>query len=107
MPRPMLSSGDLNMSFSGLKTAVLTLVRQEGGTAKISDQVKADIACAFQEAIVSVLAAKSLAALDKTGYSQLVIAGGVGANKELRNVLDGDRETWCEGVLSATGTMHR
>lgn len=80
LPRPMLESGDLNLSFSGLKTAVLTQVRSQ----ILSDDRKADIARAFQDAIVEVLRAKSLAALAATGFSRLVLAGGVGANRALR-----------------------
>ena len=87
LPRPMLSSGDLDFSFSGLKTAVLTLVRREqGGDASVElpEARKADIAREFQAAVVDVLVAKSLAALDATGQRRLVVAGGVGANLELR-----------------------
>jgi N6-L-threonylcarbamoyladenine synthase len=87
LPRPMLHSGNLDMSFSGLKTAVVTLVQQHGGSHAIDPQTKADIACAFQEAVVDVLVAKSLAALAQTGQRQLVVAGGVGANKPLRERL--------------------
>jgi len=88
LPRPMLEqmhkTGNLDFSFSGLKTAVLLLVRKE-----TPDAVgKADIAASFQEAIVDVLAAKSLCALDQTGLTQLVVAGGVGANRRLRERLD-------------------
>lgn len=83
LPRPMLHSGDLNFSFSGLKTAVLTLVRKQ----KVTPQIRADIALAFQEAAVDVLIKKSLAALAQTGFSQLVVAGGVGANQQLRKNL--------------------
>ena len=83
LPRPMKDSGDLNMSFSGLKTAVLTLARREPAT----DQRNADIAREFENAIVDVLVAKSLAALDVTGLSRLVVAGGVGANRSLRHRL--------------------
>ncbi|MCB6185206.1 tRNA (adenosine(37)-N6)-threonylcarbamoyltransferase complex transferase subunit TsaD [Leeia sp. TBRC 13508] len=85
LPRPMLHSGDLDFSFSGLKTAVLTLVKQQ---AELTEQTKADIARAFQEAIVEVLVKKSVAALKQTGMKQIVVAGGVGANKQLRNQLD-------------------
>ena len=85
LPRPMLHSGDLNFSFSGLKTAVLTLVREQ---AEVSDTFKADAARAFQEAIVEVLVRKSLKAIKQTGLKQLVVAGGVGANKQLRARLD-------------------
>jgi len=83
LPRPMLESGDLNLSFSGLKTAVLTQVRKQA----MPDQRKADIACAFQDSIVDVLLAKALAALDATGLGRLVVAGGVGANQMLRRRL--------------------
>jgi N6-L-threonylcarbamoyladenine synthase len=83
LPRPMKDSGDLNMSFSGLKTAVLMLARREPAT----EQRNADIAREFEEAIVDVLVAKALAALDATGLTRLVVAGGVGANRTLRRRL--------------------
>src|SRR5262249_35414526 len=83
LPRPMLDSGDLDLSFSGLKTAVLTLARNDG----LSEQRKADIARGFQAAVVDVLVAKSLAAIDATGLARIVVAGGVGANKALRERL--------------------
>jgi N6-L-threonylcarbamoyladenine synthase len=87
LPRPMQHSDDLDFSFSGLKTAVLTLARREAGDAPPSalpESRKADIAREFQAAVVDVLAAKSIAALDATGLRTLVVAGGVGANRELR-----------------------
>jgi N6-L-threonylcarbamoyladenine synthase len=84
LPRPMLHSGDLDFSFSGLKTAVLTAVRK--GLA--DEQAKADLAFAVQAAIVDVLAAKSVAALEQTGLDRLVIAGGVSANRRLRDTLE-------------------
>ena len=84
LPRPMIASGDLEFSFSGLKTAVLTLVRH----AAPDDAAKADLAAEFQEAIVDVLVAKCRAALEVTGHQRLVIAGGVGANRRLRERLD-------------------
>jgi len=84
LPRPMLNSGDLDFSFSGLKTAVLTQVRN----GELSDQDKADLAYEFQEAVTEVLAAKALAALAQTRLDQLVVAGGVGANRRLRQRLD-------------------
>jgi N6-L-threonylcarbamoyladenine synthase len=87
LPRPMLHSGDLQMSFSGLKTAVLTLAQRIGGSTTLDIQTKADIARAFQDAIVDVLVTKSLAALELTGRRQLVVAGGVGANRQLRTKL--------------------
>ena len=83
LPRPMLTSGDLDFSFSGLKTAVVTLVaRQPRETAS-----RADIAAEFQEAVVDVLVAKSAAAIRHTGLERLVVAGGVGANRLLRERL--------------------
>jgi N6-L-threonylcarbamoyladenine synthase len=83
LPRPMLNSGDFDFSFSGLKTAVLTLVRKEG-----LDHA-ADIAAAFQTAAVDVLVRKSLAACQQSGVVRLVVAGGVGANAHLREQLTG------------------
>jgi N6-L-threonylcarbamoyladenine synthase len=84
LPRPMLHSGDLNFSFSGLKTSVLTLTKQQA----LDEQTKSDIAHAAQEAIVDVLSSKAMAAMKETGLSQLVVAGGVGANQTLRATLD-------------------
>ena len=82
LPRPMLASGNLDFSFSGLKTAVLTLVKREPAAAH------ADIARAFVDAIVEVLAAKCVRALESTGLDRLIVAGGVGANRQLREALD-------------------
>ncbi len=84
-PRPMLNSGDFNFSFSGLKTAVLTHVREIG---EPDEQQRADIARGFQDAIVEVLVKKSMRAIKSSGLRQLVVAGGVGANRELRRQLD-------------------
>ena len=84
LPRPMLHSGNLDFSFSGLKTSVLNLVKQNGDDA----QTRADIAYAAQEAIIDVLAHKACAALAQTGLNQLVVAGGVGANQLLRSKLN-------------------
>jgi len=84
LPRPMLDSGDLDMSFSGLKTAALTLVRRESGPQGLDPQRAADIACEFQQAVVDVLVAKALGAVEATGDRRLVVAGGVGANRALR-----------------------
>ena len=83
-PRPMLASGDLEFSFSGLKTSVLTRVRALG---ELDTQARADLAASFQEAIVEVLVAKCLAALEREGLKTLVVAGGVGANARLRELL--------------------
>lgn len=87
LPRPMLHSGDLEFSFSGLKTAVLTLVNQQRTTQALSEQDRCDIAASFQAAIVDVLVAKSMHALKETGMRELVVSGGVGANKSLRESL--------------------
>ena len=84
LPRPMLDSGDLDMSFSGLKTAALTLVRRESGPQGLAPQRAADIAREFQQAVVDVLVVKALGAIKATGDRRLVVAGGVGANRALR-----------------------
>ena len=85
LPRPMLHSGDFDFSFSGLKTAVLTRVREIG---EADAQQRADIAHGFQQAIVEVLVRKALRAVRDSGLRRLVVAGGVGANRELRRQLD-------------------
>lgn len=87
LPRPMLHSGDLEFSFSGLKTAVALLVRDTAEAAR-RPAVRADIARAFQDAVVDVLVAKCAQAMEATGLSRLVVAGGVGANRALRAALD-------------------
>jgi N6-L-threonylcarbamoyladenine synthase len=84
LPRPMLASGNLDMSFSGLKTAVLLASRER----PLDEQARADLAAEFQAAIVDVLSAKALTALEHTGLTRLVVAGGVGANRALRARLD-------------------
>jgi len=86
LPRPLLHSGDLDFSFAGLKTAVLTQVRKLG--ASLSAQQRADLAASTQAAIVEVLVKKSMRALRDTGLARLVVAGGVGANAQLRMQLD-------------------
>lgn len=83
--RPMLHSKDLDFSFAGLKTAVLTQAKKLPNP---TEQDKADIAHAFVEAAIDVLSKKSLAALRQTGLSRLVVAGGVGANTQLRTRLN-------------------
>lgn len=84
LPRPLLNSGDLNFSFSGLKTAVLTLANSQ----LPDDQTKADIAYEFQEAVTEVLTVKCMSALRKTGLDNLIVSGGVGANQRLRERLN-------------------
>jgi N6-L-threonylcarbamoyladenine synthase len=86
LPRPLLHSGNLDFSFAGLKTAVMTRYRKLGGD--VCGQARADLAAATQAAIVEVLVKKSLAALKATGLRRLVVSGGVGANRELRQQLD-------------------
>jgi N6-L-threonylcarbamoyladenine synthase len=85
LPRPMIASGDLDFSFSGLKTAVLHIVKGRA----LDESSRADLAAEIETAIVDVLAAKALAALEHTGLSRLVVAGGVGANLKLRARLNG------------------
>ncbi len=83
-PRPMIASGDLDFSFSGLKTAVLMRVRALGA---LDERTRADLAASFQAALVEVLAAKCVDALEREGLDRLVVAGGVGANAALRERL--------------------
>jgi N6-L-threonylcarbamoyladenine synthase len=87
LPRPLLRSGNLDFSFAGLKTAVLTQAK------KLGDQLetrKADLAASTEAAIVDVLLKKSLIALEATGLERLVVAGGVGANRLLRVQLNAE-----------------
>ena len=85
LPRPLLHSGNLDFSFAGLKTAVLTQVNKLGDALPAR---RADLAASTEAAIVEVLAKKSLAALQASGLKRLVVAGGVGANRRLRAELD-------------------
>jgi N6-L-threonylcarbamoyladenine synthase len=93
LPRPLINSGDLDFSFSGLKTAVRTLIEKQGHDEQVrggdaaQHQTRSDIAAAVQAAIVDVLVAKSVAAVQMTGVRELVVAGGVGANQRLREML--------------------
>jgi N6-L-threonylcarbamoyladenine synthase len=88
-PRPMKHSGDLDFSFAGLKTSVLTQVKKltVANQGQFSDIAKADVARGFVDAIVEVLVSKSINALKQTGLTTLVVAGGVGANEQLRESL--------------------
>ena len=83
-PRPMTNRPGLDFSFSGLKTAALTMVRKNE---PLDDELRVAIAHAFQEAVVDTLRIKCMRALEQTGYQSLVIAGGVGANRRLRSEL--------------------
>jgi len=86
LPRPLLHSDDLDFSFSGLKTAVMTALKKFGPAP--TDRQRADLAASTQAAICEVLVKKSLRALQQTRLSRLVVAGGVGANTRLREQLD-------------------
>jgi tRNA N6-adenosine threonylcarbamoyltransferase len=94
-PRPMVDRPGLEMSFSGLKTAV----RQALDGRAVTETLKKDVARAVQEAIVDTLAVKSLRALDATGLDTLVVCGGVGANQRLR-------ERLTEAVRARGGRVH-
>ena len=85
LPRPLMHSGDLDFSFAGLKTAVLTQSHKLG--AELESR-KADLAASTEAAIVEVLVKKSLMALERSGLQRIVVAGGVGANRRLREQLD-------------------
>lgn len=85
LPRPLLHSGDLDFSFAGLKTAVLTQAKKLGDDLPAR---KADLAASTEAAIVDVLVKKTLAALKQTGMKRVVVAGGVGANRLLREQLN-------------------
>ena len=87
LPRPLLHSGNLDFSFAGLKTAVLTQSQRLG--AELAAR-KADLAASTEAAIVEVLVKKSLTALRETGLNRLVVAGGVGANRRLRAELNAE-----------------
>ena len=89
LPRPLLHSGDFDFSFAGLKTAVLTQTKKIGPAAHTEGAAeRADLAASTQAAIVEVLLKKSMAALKRSGLTRLVVAGGVGANRELRRQLN-------------------
>lgn len=88
LPRPMIGSGDFDFSFSGLKTAALTLSRQE----ILDERTRNDIAASFQAAVVDVLVSKAVAAMNATELGNLVVAGGVGANTRLREQLSSAAE---------------
>jgi N6-L-threonylcarbamoyladenine synthase len=88
-PRPMIHSDNLDLSFSGLKTSVLYTVRD---IEDLTDQVKADIAASFQQAVIDVLTKKIKKAVEVSGRSDVIIAGGVAANKALRAAIK-DLET--------------
>ncbi|SEM61091.1 tRNA (adenosine(37)-N6)-threonylcarbamoyltransferase complex transferase subunit TsaD [Halomonas caseinilytica] len=90
-PRPMTDRPGLDFSFSGLKTHTLTAIRQLEADGALDDQARADVARAFEDAVVDTLVIKCRRALDATGLTRLVVAGGVSANHRLRERLE--RET--------------
>ena len=99
LPRPMIDSGDLDMSFSGLKTAVVMALRDlPDGDSPDALQARADLAAEFEAAVADVLAAKAMAALRRCGAKRLVVAGGVGANRRLRERLAVEAERVGSGL---------
>lgn len=87
-PRPMTDRPGLDFSFSGLKTHTLTAVRRLASEGTLDERTRADLARAFEEAAVDTLVIKCRRALDQTGLKRLVVAGGVSANRRLRERLD-------------------
>ena len=85
LPRPLMHSGNLDFSFAGLKTAVMTPAKELGDELPAR---KADLAASTEAAIVEVLVKKSMTALKDAGLMRLVVAGGVGANRLLREQLN-------------------
>lgn len=91
-PRPMTDRPGLDFSFSGLKTFALTTLREIAPDLAADPQTRADIARAFEDAVVDTLAIKCKRALEQTGLARLVVAGGVGANRRLRERLQNTTE---------------
>ncbi len=87
-PRPMTDRPGLDFSFSGLKTFTLNTINDHKATETLDQKTMADIAAAFEEAVVDTLAIKCKRALQHTGFKQLIIAGGVSANRRLRDKLE-------------------
>ncbi len=85
LPRPMLHSKDFNFSFSGLKTAVLYLIRDLGGIETLNEKTKAQIALEFENAAIECLVYKTKKAIEKYNIKTLAVGGGVAANQHLRN----------------------
>ncbi len=102
-PRPMINSGDLSFSFSGLKTSVLYYLRDftEKNNRELAEDDKKDIAREFEDAVVETLLHKTKAALEETGAGTLIIAGGVIANKKIRETFKKLEETY-SGLLVKT-----
>ena len=106
-PRPMTDRPGLDFSFSGLKTFAANTIHQNDD----SDQTKADIARAFEDAVVDTLVIKCKRALEQTGFKRLVMAGGVSANRTLRERMAQTLQNWAEKrsmpVLSCARIMVR
>ncbi|MGM0449905.1 MAG: tRNA (adenosine(37)-N6)-threonylcarbamoyltransferase complex transferase subunit TsaD, partial [Pseudomonadota bacterium] len=86
-PRPMTTKPGLDFSFSGLKTYTRNTLRDEAGPDGPDETLRADVALAFEQAVVDTLAIKCRRAMEQTGVRRLVVAGGVGANRALRERL--------------------
>jgi len=100
LPRPMLKRPGLDFSFSGLKTAVMLKVRKaESEPGGLDATARANLASSFQEAVVDTLAGKALRAVDSVQRERLIVAGGVGANRRLRERLR-------EGMAAAGGRVY-
>lgn len=86
LPRPMIDSGDLDFSFSGLKTAVFNLI-SELGSEKLTEKTIADLCASIEEAIVDILVRKTVRASQRYNIEQIIVAGGVAANRKLTEEL--------------------
>lgn len=93
LPRPMIHTADLDFSFSGLKTAVYNLIEQLKKDGGLSGQERADIAASIQEAVVDVLVAKTVKAAQIHQVDQIIVAGGVAANRKLAEKLVATAQT--------------
>ncbi|WP_416778592.1 tRNA (adenosine(37)-N6)-threonylcarbamoyltransferase complex transferase subunit TsaD [Xenorhabdus budapestensis] len=102
-PRPMTDRPGLDFSFSGLKTFAANTIHKHigGGDAEQDEQTKADIAYAFENAVVDTLTIKCKRALEQTGFKRLVMAGGVSANRVLRISMQNTMEKLCGEVFYA------
>ncbi len=103
LPRPMLHSGNLNFSFSGLKTAVLYYIRDNyaGDSKNMSPESKADLAREFEDAVIDVLKIKTSEALNENDIKTLIVGGGVVANKKIKEVFS-DFENTFTGLVVKT-----
>lgn len=100
-PRPMINSGDLNFSYSGLKTAVLYQVRE----LKVTERIRADVAASFQAAVVDCLASKLVQAMQGKEYKSILLAGGVAANPALRTRIQAEADKLNMPLLIAPASL--